>query len=310
VNILVVGGAGYVGGSLVDYLISRNHNVTVYDNLTYETRYLKPVQFVEGDIRETSKLLSLISRSDIVVWLAAIVGDGACALSPVLANEINCNSVKWLAENCDKKIIFMSTCSVYGANSEILNEQSSTNPLSVYASVKLTAEQHLLTCKKNCVIFRLGTLFGIGDTYSRVRFDLVVNMLTQMAASNKPLTVFGGQQWRPLLHVKDVALAINFAIEKNLTGLYNLHMDNYTVNDIAHAISQVVSGCIVKHEDKMFEDSRNYQVSSDKFRSHGWLPNFTLKQGISEIYELIKSKRIKNVEDPVYYNVHYLRSGL
>ncbi|RPG61811.1 MAG: NAD-dependent epimerase/dehydratase family protein, partial [Flavobacteriaceae bacterium TMED238] len=127
-NILVVGGAGYVGGGIVDKLKSK-HNVTVYDSLIYEESYRKDVNFVNGDIRDTHKLLPLLDKSDAVIWLAALVGDGACAINPKLTFEINSESVKFLVENFKKRIVFLSTCSVYGAQDGLLDESSSVNPL-------------------------------------------------------------------------------------------------------------------------------------------------------------------------------------
>ena len=108
-KILVVGGAGYVGGALTDLLMARGYEIEVYDNLTYESRYLKAVNFIYGDVRDYEKLSSIINNYDIVIWLAALVGDGACAINRSLTTEINLNSVKWLVENYRGKIIFMST---------------------------------------------------------------------------------------------------------------------------------------------------------------------------------------------------------
>ena len=217
-NILVVGGAGYVGGGIVDKL-SKDHEVTVYDSLIYETSYRKKVNFILGDIRDSSKLNSILSDFDVVVWLAALVGDGACAINPELTDEINTESVKNLVQNFDKRIVFLSTCSVYGAQDGILTEASDTNPLSEYASSKLQAEEHLKD--SNALIFRLGTLFGISDEFSRVRLDLVVNILTAKALIDKKISVFGGDQWRPLLHVNDVSNAISHCLNTDVTGIYN-----------------------------------------------------------------------------------------
>ena len=183
-KILVVGGAGYVGGGIVDKL-SQEHEVTVYDSLIYETSYRKKVNFILGDIRDTTKLNGILNNFDVVVWLAALVGDGACAINPDLTFEINSESVKNLVENFDKRIIFLSTCSVYGAQDGVLTEASDTNPLSEYASSKLKAEEYLQNA--NALIFRLGTLFGISDEFSRVRLDLVVNVLTAKALIDKKL---------------------------------------------------------------------------------------------------------------------------
>ena len=222
-NILIVGGAGYVGGGIVDNLKNK-HNVTIYDSLIYEESYRKDVNFIYGDIREKDKLLPLFDQNDAVIWLAALVGDGACSINPDLTFEINSESVKFLAQNFKKRIIFLSTCSVYGAQDGLLDEESSINPLSEYASSKIQAEDYLKDT--NSVIFRLGTLFGISDEFSRIRLDLVVNILVTKALTDGKLTVFGGEQWRPLLHVNDVANAIENVLENDIKGVYNLHHKN------------------------------------------------------------------------------------
>ena len=193
-RILVVGGAGYLGGALTDVLYRSPHDVVVYDNLTFEEDYRKNMRFVYGDIRDTKKLKPLLNRADVVVWLAAIVGDGACAHDPVTSIDVNQNTVRWLADNFDGRIIFTSTCSVYGARDGLLDEESPTNPLSVYATTKLGAEQYL--ANKDSVVFRLGTLFGVGDDFSRIRLDLVVNTMTAKAFADGKLQVFGGDQYR------------------------------------------------------------------------------------------------------------------
>ena len=177
---VVVGGAGYVGRITVDMLLEERHDVLVYDALLYEESYRKPVSFVYGDVRDYDTLLPYLQWADAVVWLAALVGDGACALNPKITSEINLDAVKWMAAHYDGRIVFPSTCSVYGAQGKELNEESPTSPLSVYATTKLKAESCLRP--KNSIIFRLGTLFGVGDLYSRIRLDLVVNFLTLRAA--------------------------------------------------------------------------------------------------------------------------------
>ena len=303
-NILVVGGAGYVGGGIVDKL-SKDHEVTVYDSLIYETSYRKKVNFILGDIRDSSKLNSILSDFDVVVWLAALVGDGACAINPELTDEINTESVKNLVQNFDKRIVFLSTCSVYGAQDGILTESSDTNPLSEYASSKLKAEEHLKD--SNALIFRLGTLFGISDEFSRVRLDLVVNILTAKALIDKKISVFGGDQWRPLLHVNDVSNAINHCLNTDVTGIYNLHHKNYKIIDIAKEIEKKVKDVEVEVTPMSFEDARNYQVSSQKlFDETGFEASIELIKGVNEIYDLIFHNRIKDITDPRYSNQNFL----
>ena len=303
-NILIVGGAGYVGGGIVDKL-KKHHQVTVYDSLIYEESYRKDVNFVYGDVRDQSKLLKLFKNNDAVIWLAALVGDGACAINPELTFEINSDSVKFLAENFKKRIVFLSTCSVYGAQDGLLNEDSSINPLSEYASSKVQAEEYLKG--SNSIIFRLGTLFGISDEFSRIRLDLVVNILVTKALTEGKLTVFGGEQWRPLLHVNDVANAIEQTIDSETNGIFNLHYKNFKIIDIAEAIVNKVDSAIIETTPMKFQDARNYQVSSEKLLSEtGFKAEIDLNTGINEIYDLIVNNRIKNVNHKRYSNQNFL----
>ena len=303
-NVLVVGGAGYVGGGIVDKL-KENHSVTVYDSLIYEESYRKDVKFVYGDIRDHEKLLELLNSNDAVIWLAALVGDGACAINPELTFQINSESVKFLAENFKKRIVFLSTCSVYGAQEGMLNESSSINPLSEYASSKVQAEEYLQN--SNSIVFRLGTLFGISDEFSRIRLDLVVNILVTKALSEGKLTVFGGDQWRPLLHVNDVANAINHTLETEVTGVFNLHYKNFKIIDIANKIIEKVPTATIETTPMKFQDARNYQVSSEKlFNETGFRAQVDLSTGIDEVYQLISSKRIKDVNHIRYSNQNFL----
>jgi nucleoside-diphosphate-sugar epimerase len=306
-KILIVGGAGYIGGFLTDLLIDNSYDVTLYDSLVYESRYLKDVKFINGDVRDTEKLVNILKDFDTVVWLAAIVGDGACAVDASLTNEVNFLAVKWLVDNYKGRIMFPSTCSVYGINNDLIDESAMPNPQSMYASTKLAAEQYIITNCKDCLIFRLGTLFGISDTYSRLRLDLVVNALTTKAVRGEKLTVFGGEQWRPLLHVKDVSTAILHGLQNDIKGLYNLSNKNYTIYELALEIQKLIPQSEVLSQDLKFEDMRNYKVKNDKYVNTGWTPKFTLQDGILEIKQIIEQDRIKNIKDSVYFNANYIK---
>lgn len=309
-KILNVGGCGYVGGCLTDHLIEQGHDVTVYDNLMYEDRFLKDVKFILGDIRDLNKLSKIINDYDAVIWLAAIVGDGACQINPELTELINYTTTKWLVDNYKGKIIFMSTCSVYGVNNELIDEEATPNPLSKYAETKVRSEQYIINNSNDYLIFRLGTLFGLGDEFSRLRLDLVTNVLTLKATKGEALTVFGGEQWRPLLHVKDVSTAISHCLTNNILGLYNLSYKNYTIKGVAEVIQKVVPGSELVCTDLKFEDLRNYKVKTDKFDATGWRPAYDLESGIEEIHRVIKEGRIVDPTDPVYSNVHYLKEKI
>jgi nucleoside-diphosphate-sugar epimerase len=304
-KILVVGGAGYVGGAVTDILQQTGHEFLVYDSLLYEESFRKPVSFVRGDIRDRDKLLLHLRWADAVIWLAAVVGDAACALDPALAVEVNQESVKWLAENFNGRIIFMSTCSVYGATDEELTENSKTNPLSVYASTKLAAESYLAS--SNALIFRLGTLYGLSDTYSRVRFDLVVNTLTQRAHRDGKITVFGGQQYRPLLHVRDAAHAAVDGLAQKQTGVYNLSRSNWSIADLAGLVASEFYELVVERTPQRFEDNRNYQVWTEKAcRELGFDTAYSVSDGIREIKTLLDEGRLTLPDHPRYWNDRHL----
>lgn len=306
-KVLIVGGCGYIGGFLTDHLIENKFDVTVYDNLLFETRFLKPCKFIYGDIRDKSKLIKLINNYEIVIWLAGLVGDGACAVNPELTKKLNVDTVKWLVDNFKGKIIFPSTCSVYGMNNNLISESAIPNPLSLYAATKLEAEKYVLKNKPDSLVFRLGTLFGVGDLHSRMRLDLVANILSMKAAQGNPLTVFGGEQWRPLLHVRDVATAILHGIKNDINGLYNLSYKNFIISDLAKEIQKIIPNCNVSYTEMKFEDLRNYRVTNKKFLDTGWRPVYSLQEGIKQVSGLIFENRIKDATDLVYSNAAYMR---
>ncbi len=308
-KVLVVGGAGYVGGALTDRLLETAHDVRVYDSLVYEDSYRKPLDFVLGDVRDQDRLGPHLRWADVVVWLAAIVGDGACALNPDLTVDLNDRAVGRLAEQFDGRIIFTSTCSVYGANDEVLDESSAVNPLSIYAQTKLAAEGHLIG--KNAITFRLGTLFGVSDHFSRIRMDLAVNVLTAKAYVYRKISVFGGNQYRPLLHVKDVGAAIVQTLETAHTGVFNLHAVNMQIVDLADHLKAQFPDLEVERTDLKFQDNRNYRVSSDKaIAAFGFSPKHSVEEGIAELKAILEAGRIKNVSLSRHSNQRFLRGVL
>lgn len=304
-KVLVVGGAGYLGGAITDLLIGSEHKIRVYDILLYEEEYRKPVDFIFGDVRDRKKLLPHLKWADAVIWLAAVVGDGACALNPEIAEEVNQHSVAYLSKNFKGRIIFPSTCSVYGAQDGILDEKSKLNPLSVYASTKLAGEKFLEA--KNALIFRLGTLYGISDTSSRIRLDLVLNTMTARAFYDKKLKVFGGKQYRPLLHVRDAALAAVNNLTSEVTGIFNLSKQNLNMLHLAEKVQNHFSRLKIEKVKMEFEDSRNYRVSAEKAKKIlNFKPALDVDEGIKEMKELLVSGRIRNINSPRYTNQVHL----
>lgn len=304
-KILIVGGAGYVGGAVTNLLNEKGYDVTVYDNLLYETEFLKDCNFIYGDIRDQNKLKKLFKIYDAIVWIAALVGDGACNINPNLTFQINYESVKFLSKHYDGRIIFFSTCSVYGAQSGILNEKSKLNPLSNYALSKLKAEKTIKN--KNSIIFRLGTLFGVSDNYSRIRLDLVVNTLTAKAFAEKKITIFGGNQYRPLLHVKDAAVAILNGLISRKKGIYNLSLDNFKINEISGKVKKFFPNLKVIKKDLEIKDLRDYRVDNSKSKKElNFNAEKSVEYGILEIKKLLQEKRIKDINHPRYTNQKFL----
>ncbi len=305
-KVLVAGGAGYIGGAVVDALLARNIPCTVYDNLLYEHQYLKLVDFIRGDIRDTGKLKKVLPGYSHVIWLAAVVGDAACRIRPDLTSAVNTEAVKWLAANYDGRVIFPSTCSVYGRSRHLISENSAVNPLSHYARTKLEAEAYLQQPRH--LILRLGTVFGVGDTNSRLRMDLVVNYMTASALTKGKLSVCGGTQWRPLIHVKDLAKAMVDNLDKKTHGVHNLSAVNLQIKDLAEIV-RGATGCAVEHTPGQFEDQRNYRVSNKKSLASGvfTLPKVrNIQFGVGEIADLIGSGRIKYTDNDIYFNERHI----
>lgn len=308
-KVLLVGGAGYIGGLTTDYLIQAGFDVTVYDSLLYENRYLKEVPFIYGDVRDTEKLYEISKDYDTIVLMAALVGDPACSVDPILTEEINYKAIK---DFCDvvspsKHLIFMSTCSVYGAQDGLLDETSPTNPLSSYASTKLKAEKHVLAL--NGTVFRLGTVFGLGDTYSRLRMDLVVNVLTMKAVKTGSITINGGEQWRPIIAVRDIAAYVTEACQEKYSGIYVIAKENVIIKELGEKIAELVPNTDVVYTDISFQDARNYRVDTSKALStFKYKPQITVEDEVTRLIKLFEENRVENPEDKVYHNGAFLRN--
>ena len=309
-RVLCVGAAGYVGGAVVEALlgVAPRHMVRVTDSLLYETQYLKSVPFRRIDVRDREAMLHHLEWADCVVWLAALVGDGACAIDPALSVEINHQSVAWLADNFRGRIIFPSTCSVYGAQDEMLDEQAPVSPLTIYAQTKLAAEQALFD--SNALILRLGTLFGAGDTYSRFRTDLVVNTLSVKAALGEPITIHGGEQWRPLLHVKDVADLIAAQVSRDNIGIYNLVYQNVQIKELVPLLQERFPDLKVNYTEQPAKDQRNYRVSALKAHQElNFSPWRTIEHGITQVVSMILDGRLPDPWHPRFSNERHLKDA-
>ena len=319
---LVVGGAGYIGSMLVRRLLDRGEKVRILDNMTYGYGAIRDIlthpnlELVAGDCRNIQKVVGAIKGVDSIIHLAAIVGDPACEYDRQTALEVNYAATRMLIEvakgNGIERFIFASSCSVYGETDGIMDERSTVNPISVYAQTKIDSEKALLEARSDRfhpTIMRLATVFG--NSY-RPRFDLVVNLLTAKAHQEGVITIYNGQQWRPFIHVRDVAaglLTILDAPVPVVSGqVYNLGDSrmNFMLFDVADEIRKVFPETRVEHVENT--DRRNYRVSFDKVKNQlGFQCACKLHDGIIELRDAFQNGRINDYKDAYYNNQKYLQ---
>lgn len=308
-EVLLLGACGYVGDYLTDLMNNTldGYNVTVYDSLIFDKFYLKPnVKFVRGDIRDRKKLKYYLDQSDVVVLLSAFVGDGACAVDPVATLQVNREIPKWISENFKGRIYYLSSCSVYGQVDGLLNEESPTNPQSLYGVLKLEAEKYF---KDHGLCLRLGTLYGLSSYWARPRIDLVTNKFCVDAVAGKTLTV-NGHQWRPFLHVREVGklIASNIISDSKATGVFNLAAENLTLLDAANKVKDYVGNVDIKQVNYNIEDQRNYKVTSEKARNIlNFNPELKIEDGIKEFVDMLREGRVVDVNDPVFHNHNFFK---
>ncbi|MFL5800076.1 MAG: NAD-dependent epimerase/dehydratase family protein [Actinomycetota bacterium] len=324
-RVLVVGGAGYVGSVLVRRLLDRGYQVTVMDALLYGDEgisdlYGNPaLDVVIGDLRNLEAVVSAVRGTDAVVHLGALVGDPACELDEDLAVEVNLEATRTLAAIARglgiRRFVFASTCSVYGATDELLDESSHLAPVSLYARTKMESERLLLSMNGGTfapVILRFGTFFGASP---RARFDLVVNLLAAKAVREGELTVFGGDQWRPFLHVEDGAEAIIACVEAPEPSVayqvFNVGADeqNHTMAEMGQIVASAVPGARLRIEPPNAVEA-NYRVSFERIRTNlGFLARRTIADGVAEIRDDILSGRVEDYTVARYSNVRALVEG-
>jgi len=321
-KILVIGGAGYIGSALVQRLLELGYKVRVLDTLLYgdtslSSLYTHPsFELVQGDFRCIPTVVSAAKGMDAIVHLGAIVGDSACTVDENLTIEINLRATKTIAEVGKgfgvKRFVFASTCSVYGASNEWLDERSALCPLSLYARTKVESEKVLLSLADADfapTILRFGTIYGLSG---RPRFDLVVNLLTAKAIQDGEAGIFGGSQWRPLVHVKDVAEAIILTLQAplhNVRGqIFNVgsNEQNYQMSDLGPMIHKMVPAARIVTRPS--EDNRNYRVRFDKIeRLLNFQPRYTVRDGIQELIDAFATGKITDYRDPHYNNFSFLK---
>ena len=321
-RVLVIGGAGYIGSALLPKLLKLGFEVRVLDLLVYGVDALAEVQdhprleIVRADFRQVDKVVDAMHGVDAVIHLGAIVGDPACALDENLTIEVNLMATRMIAEVAKgsgiSRFIFASTCSVYGACDQLLNESSALNPVSLYARSKIASERVLLKMADLTfapTLLRFGTIYGLSG---RTRFDLVVNLLTAKALVDGQITVRGGDQWRPFVHVEDAAAAVVLALTAPLSEvrnqIFNVGSDeqNYTIQHVGDLIHGLVPTARLI-DNGPDPDRRNYRVAFAKIHNVlNFTPAWTLEAGVRQVMHAIESGQVKDYRDARHSNVKFL----
>lgn len=320
-NILVTGGAGYLGSVLIPKLLVRGHKVRSLDIGYFGVEHLRAmrptVEIVRDDIRavlaEKSGLEALLKDIEVVVHLAAISNDPSAELNPRLTEEVNYEASRDLAIACKERgirFIFSSSCSVYGEASGEADEDSQTNPLTVYAKSKVDTDEFLLSITDENwrpAILRNGTLFGYSP---RMRFDLVINIFSYCSTLYNEVRVFGdGQQWRPFLHVADCARAFIHFVENpgHKHVMCNIAHENFRVVDLIGIFQAINPACQPVYVRLENPDNRNYHVSVSRMKDEGIVPRVSVLAGAEEIIEAIVTGRIADPEAVYYRNAKWLK---
>jgi nucleoside-diphosphate-sugar epimerase len=294
-KILITGGAGYIGSTLVPFILSKGYQVTVIDNFMYRQTSLAAninhpnFELIYGDVRDEVLLKNEISKADIVLPLAAIVGAPACAKDPIMASSINRNSTLKIFSllSKDQQIIMPTTNSAYGSGDDhnFCAEDSPLNPISLYAKDKVFIENELMN-HPNATSFRLATVFGISP---RMRLDLLVNNFVYKAITDRYVVLFEGHFKRNYVHLNDVCKAFLFAIEnqQKVSGqIFNFGLSNANISktELCTIIQKSIPDFVFFDSPiNKDPDQRNYIVSNKKVESMGLRAEISLTQGINEL---------------------------
>jgi nucleoside-diphosphate-sugar epimerase len=309
-NILVTGGAGYLGSTMVPDLLQLGHKVTVLDSFMYKQSSLNHMchhsnfSVVRGDIRIESVMAPLIKKADIVIPLAALVGAPMCSQDPVGATTVNHDAIVLMLKLLSKQqmVLMPTTNSAYGTGDKnnFCTEESPLNPISIYAKEKVGIEKELMQ-RENAISFRLATVFGMSP---RMRIDLLVNDFTYRAVHDRFVVLFESSFKRNYVHVRDVSRVFQHAIsnfDKMKGQIYNVGLSDANVSKrelCEHIQKQVPDFVFLDAPVGKDPDQRNYIVSNEKIEATGFKPMYSLDAGISDLikgYTMIKNTRYGNV---------------
>jgi nucleoside-diphosphate-sugar epimerase len=320
-KIFITGGAGYVGAILTPYLLAKGHKVTVFDLMMFGENVLKEnsnLKIIKGDIRNTELLNKVLPGHDVVVHLACISNDPSFELNPTLGKSINLDAFTPLVEiakkNLVERFIYASTSSVYGIKKEKdISETMSLEPLTDYSKYKVSCEIILKKYESENftpITIRPATVCGYSP---RQRLDVVVNILTNLAYHKREITVFGGTQLRPNIHIKDMARAYEILIEapkSKVSGeIFNAGYDNYSVLELASTVKKVI-GDDVNIKSSFSNDNRSYHISSKKIKKIlGFEPKKTISDAVNDLKLAFKKDLLPNsLTDEKYFNIKKMQS--
>jgi nucleoside-diphosphate-sugar epimerase len=327
--VLVVGGAGYIGSHTVEQLLLANFKVRVLDSLIYDSNTLDDLksnprlEVIQGDATDIVQLVRAMDGASAVVHLAGLVGDPACAVDENFTRHTNVITTRMVKEVAKSfgvpRFVFASSCSVYGVSDTEVDESSSLNPVSLYARTKIDSENELLQnpSENFCVtILRFATVFGHSR---RPRFDLVGNFFTAQGMNEGVLTVQGEDQWRPFIHVKDLARAIVTVLTAEKSKIHGEIFNvgdarlNMTIGHLATAVKSIVSDykpCEIKIMENA-SDRRNYAVSFKKIKtSLGFEAKTLANEGIREMADNFRKGVYGNYREQKYSNLAMTKKAL
>lgn len=309
-NILVTGGAGYLGSTLVPALLAAGHKVTVLDNFMFRQASLNHCchfdnfSVVKGDIRVESTIAPLLKKADVIIPLAALVGAPLCNLDPIGATTTNHDAISMMLKllSKDQLVLMPTTNSAYGTGDEnnFCTEESPLRPISQYAIEKVAVEKELMQ-HENAISFRLATVFGMSP---RMRLDLLVNDFTYRAVNDRAVVLFESHFKRNYVHVRDVARVFMHALAnhgKMKGNIYNVGLSDANVSkkELCERIKiQIPDFTIIEAQVGKDPDQRNYIVSNAKIEATGYKTEFSLDRGIAELikgYRMIKNSQYGNV---------------
>jgi nucleoside-diphosphate-sugar epimerase len=325
-TILVTGGAGYVGAVLVPKLVKKGYHVKVFDLFLYANETIYPadmrksgsLELIKGDLRDTELVRKSLKNTDCIIHLAGISNDPSSDLDPELTREVNINAVEKMIDVARElgvsRFINASSSSVYGIKQEPkVTEDLTLEPLTVYSESKVAIEKYLAEKrgKMTAVSIRSATVCGYSP---RMRLDLTVNILTQHAVTKNKITVFGGSQKRPNIHIEDISDLYCQLVEtpaKLIDGqAYNACGENHTVMQLAELVQKTVAPK-AKIETTPTNDLRSYHVTADKIKEKlGYTPKRTIADAVRDVAAAFKDKRIPDDSEERYYNVKTMKKVL